>query len=696
MIRLSVAESLVLLWRWLKRLFILNIFFLFLMGVVRLITYWVYGHAFPFSKDILHAFILGGRFDSMSLAYVVSIPLLVLIAVTPLRSEKIFESVGAFLRGYYQIMGVLMFALLALDVAYYSYFQDHLNLMMFGFFEDDTTALLRTFWANYPLVWIFLISFVLGYLLCKIIARILKPFRHRQIFDQIGAWAYAPVFLVLILAVGLIGRGSLGLFPLGETDAIISPEPFINHLAGSGLSAFVRAVKLKYFRNQTWNANMKYYGYKDSRQAFADYFGIPVDQVPATPVDLFHHKTPKNEWAEKTKPNVVVVMMESLGGYWLKYNSPTFNLLGELDKHFKEDYLFRNFLPAATGTIGSISSLIVDSPQRTLGAFLSESEYERVPFRSSPAFIYKKAGYHTRLVYGGNTGWRDLNRFARNQGFDSVDGDVEISRALGGLKETHDWGVFDEDVFRYVKKTLDEAKEPELIVVLTTTNHPPYQLPSTYKVPQQTIPADLAARLNTESSIVTARFRVYEYAAEMLGRFMDEVKASPTLAEKTVVAITGDHSFYLINFSDAELLQKWSVPFYLYLPPSLKKSLKIDHVDTQVFGSHMDIFPTLFPLTLSETDYDALGVNLLDPSQPHYSVHETGLIAGPPGAALSLGKSGFSYLGWEGNLEKLVPAAATPERIQMSTRYRALMSLLDEYFHSEELRYKSENARNGK
>jgi phosphoglycerol transferase MdoB-like AlkP superfamily enzyme len=685
--KLSVAESLVLLWRWLKRILSLNFLFLAGMTLVRFISYWTYGRNFPMNTEMLHAFWLGGRFDLMALSYVASIPLLALMAITPLRSERAFQRIGSFFRGYYKVMGVLMFAILALDVGYYSYFQDHINLMIFGFFEDDTLALVHTFWKNYPVPWILGLAFISAFILCKIVGRILKPFAHRQIFDQIGAWAYVPVFLSLILVVGIAGRGSLSLFPLGETDAIISSEPFINHLAGSGLSSFIRAIKLKYFRNQDWNANMKYYGYEDARQAYADYYGLNKDQVPLSPVELFHHRTPKNEWAEKTKPHVVVVMMESLGGYWLRYNSPSFNLLGGLEKHFQEDFLFKNFLPAATGTIGSISSLIVDSPQRPRGAFLSESEYVRVPFRSSPALIYKKAGYRTRFVYGGNTGWRDLNRFARNQGFDSVEGDVEISRELGGLKEKHDWGVFDEDVFRYVKKTLDQATGPELVVILTTTNHPPYQLPSNYRPPEQTIPPELASRLNTEMPIVTARFHVYQYAAQKLSEFLDAIKTSP-LGEKTIVAATGDHSFYLINFSDAELLAKWSVPFYLYVPAAERKNLK---VDPEVFGSHMDIFPTLFPLSLSEAEYDALGVNLLDPEQPHFAIHENGLIVGPAGAALSLGKTGFSYFGWQGNYEKLAPTPEDSVHQRMAVRYRSLMSLVDEYFHSEELLYKAKS-----
>lgn len=47
-------------------------------------------------------------------------------------------------------------------------------------------------------------------------------------------------------------------------------------------------------------------------------------------------------------------MMESFGGHWLNYQSPTFNLLGKFSEHTQQDYFFRNFLPSANSTTGKL------------------------------------------------------------------------------------------------------------------------------------------------------------------------------------------------------------------------------------------------------------------------------------------------------------------------------------------------------
>jgi hypothetical protein len=97
----------------------------------------------------------------------------------------------------------------------------------------------------------------------------------------------------------------------------------------------------------------------------------------------------------------------------------------------------------------------------------------------------------------------------------------------------------------------------------------------------------------------------------------------------------------------------------------------------------MDIFPTLLNLSLSDTEYDTLGVNLLDPKVPHYAFHASGLAVGPDGGALVGGPNASHYFEWEGSFESLKPSIASPEREAMALRYRSLMSLLDYYFMSE-------------
>jgi hypothetical protein len=51
---------------------------------------------------------------------------------------------------------LLVIFISAVDFIYYSFYQDRINVLIFGFFEDDTIALIKTIWRNYPVVWMFL------------------------------------------------------------------------------------------------------------------------------------------------------------------------------------------------------------------------------------------------------------------------------------------------------------------------------------------------------------------------------------------------------------------------------------------------------------------------------------------------------------------------------------------------------------
>ncbi len=681
MLRLNVAESLEVFAKWLARLCLLNFVYLFIMSSFRLASLLIYGQKSNWTSDLVKSFWMGLRFDSVVLGYFLTLPALFLIFALHWRRQEVFELFSRIIRPYYSFVLFAITLLLALDVQYYSYFQDHFNILVFGLIEDDTAALLATFWKNYPVIWYSLAALAFFWGLRKLIHFLLQDPNLIRRPEKMHFSVMPLVSLVVFVILTFLSRGSFGLFPLGPADTVVSKDPFLNYLSHNGVHALYRAFKLRSQQNNAWDNNMKYFGYSDPRRAFADYYNLPIEQVPESPLELFRKRTPKNIWAEKNRPHVVVLMMESFGTHWLRYHSPEFNLLGDLEKHIGEDIFLKNFLPSTGSTIGSLSSLMISAPQRPIGNFLTESRYLQVPFRSSPARVYAQAGYETRFIYGGNPGWRDMNKFARFQGFEFVEGDVDIQAKIGPLKETHDWGVYDEDVFRYVSTLLKEAKKPQLILVMTTTNHPPYQIPSGYKSPTQKIPRELEARLTGDRTIAEARFKTYLYSNQKLGEFLSELKASPW-GEKTLLAATGDHSFWIVNFSDEELLQKWSVPLYLYTPKSLGLRL-----DPQTFGSHMDIFPTLYNLSLSDTEYHSLGSNLFDPQAPHHALFSTDLILGPQGAVV-VGKNKNSYFNWQGQFEKLVPGSEDESKQKMATRYRSLMSLLDFYFWTEKQSHK--------
>jgi phosphoglycerol transferase MdoB-like AlkP superfamily enzyme len=66
------------------------------------------------------------------------------------------------------------------------------------------------------------------------------------------------------------------------------------------------------------------------------------------------------------------------------------------------------------------------------------------------------------------------------------------------------------------------------------------------------------------------------------------------------------------------------VPNYLYIP----KKLKPKNIDLSVFGSHFDIMPTLYNLSLSDTEYMAMGNNLFsEKSVNNIAYNDLGILA---------------------------------------------------------------------
>lgn len=629
------------------KLALLNLVLLVQMSCLRIFTFFLYSslseYDFEQKKDLAKALWLGVRFDLSVLCYLMIIPFLILAFKQPMK----------WVRRYYYVMWLLVAMILAADAGYYSYFQDHLNVLIFAFIEDDTTALLWTFWKNYPIIKILILLALYTWFTIWLFRKILVEAKVRN--SKKNKYVLAAVLVCEFFLISLGARASLGLFPLGVADTVISNKSFINYISFNGVHAMHRAFKLKSQQNTDWNANLKRYGYDDPKKAFADYFEIPLEQVPEDPLTLLKKKTPKNPWAEKHKPHLVMIVMESMGGHYLKYHSPEFNLLGALETHFKKRPPMLNFFPSHNSTIGSLSSLMIASPQRPEAAFLTESDYLQVSFRSSPANILKSHGYTNRFIYGGNPGWRDVHKFARYQGFESVEGEADIEKFLKRPIAKHDWGVYDQELFEYILKTLEQATTPQFLMVMTTTNHPPYQIPSDYNVGEFKLPENFRKKLTTDEALVTQRMRAYKYSNDMLGKFLTNLESSP-VGDRSVVAVTGDHSFWVVNFSNDEEVQKYSVPFYLHTP----KDLKINW-NPNTYGSHKDIFPTLLPLILSEAEFESVGDSLFYEKRFNAAMHANLLMATPDG----------------------VFQVKKDEENKTTRKYKALMGVMDYYSNVE-------------
>jgi phosphoglycerol transferase MdoB-like AlkP superfamily enzyme len=551
-----------------------------------------------FGFDILKAFFMGSRLDLSVIALINAPIVLIFVVIFILRKISLFKSFFSFLKYYYCILIGLILTMFCVDFNFYSYFQDHINILVFGLFEDDTMALIKTFYQNYNILLIgacVIFFFVAAFFVSKFVLKFKEyNFKFPNIFVRIAASLLTLTFIAVAI------RGTFAIRPIG-VYAAVSSNMFVNKIAINCFYTLGIAFKYRAKEKNCINYVEKA-GYKDNiRQAFSDFLGKNISDIQQNnPESSLVFKTPYNDKAKNLKPNIIFILMESFGGDLIKYNSAKFNVLGGLKKHFDEDIIFYNFISEGSITIEAIEALFLNVVIRpNVSMFISQSKLAHRKYPFSSIFPYKKNGYKTIFMYGDNISWRNVGAFASNLGFDEVLNEGG-SFSFGSPRGV--WGIYDECLFDSIFDSLSKENGRKFIFALTTTNHAPYSLPNNYKKLPLEIPTSLRDKI-LDIDDANKRFATYQYVNEMLSRLIDKIKKSK-YSDNTIIAVTGDHNFnaYQIN----SFLDKIRVPFYLYIP----KSLKPQNIDTSVFGSHLDIMPTLYNLSLSNESYISEGINL--------------------------------------------------------------------------------------
>jgi phosphoglycerol transferase MdoB-like AlkP superfamily enzyme len=660
-----------------KRLVILNAVFILLMTVYRIIFTVYYSGGLDFSiylNDLFKAFFLGFRYDFAVIAYINAAVTLSFIVIFFINSKNVFVKFVKTLKYYYMFLFGGVISILCIDFGFYSYFQNHINILIFGVFEDDTKALFSTLAENYPLILVavgFLSIFLFVFFMTKfILEKNIASFELNRIKIK-----YKILLSLLLISLNFISaRGSFGLFPLGVDNAEVSDNNFINQVSINAIYTLQAALEArsKENRGMDYIAKMGYAGNID--KAFSDYLSLSIQDIPKdNPEKSLIRVTKYNKNIEEIKPNVIVIVMESLGTDLMHYNSPDFNVLGEFKKHLDEDIVFYRFLPGHMGTIGSLESVITNIVRLPLSKYLCQSKYAYNKYFYSGPMPYKNKGYEAIFLYGGNAGWRNVSSYMPNLGFDKIIGEGSMPKDY----ERNQWGVYDEYLFDRIFNLLGEGGNKKFIYALTTSNHPPYSLPSNYK---STMPLKLSPELEKsitgDMKLSKMRFATYQYSCQKVGEFLTRLKKSK-YADNTIVAITGDHNFWsTFTYPVERKLDAMSVPFYLYIPKKLMPAR--ESIDTSICGSHSDIMPTVYGVSLSSTSYCAMGTDLFSrQAGKNTASNDSGLIMNKDFALIyDFASNTQKYYVWNKDKSReIVLTEKTQEHENMLKHYKSAVAI---------------------
>lgn len=485
---------------------------------------------------------------------------------------------------------------------YYATYGSYFDVFIFGLIEEDTKAVLVTLWQDYPVLPFFMAIVLIGYVFGRGVKLMSERYFARP-WRLWPIWLEASLVLFFLTGYGFSVHGSMGRYPLERRDAQVSSLKVLNMLTPNAVMALDWAIS-DHKKEQT-------YPKADNTEGQALFSTLYQRNVPLSDVSLqqFSDRTLKSRFLEAHPPHVVFAVMESLSTHLMTLDAPPANdMLGAWRPYWKHDFTFTRFLSDGNGTMESLARLLVASPVSSI----SQERAQRTPFTSNILTPYKLRGYRTLFITSGNGSWRNISTFLKELGFDEV---VEQSDLIRKYPEAKlgTWGTYDEFSFRYAEKRLEEAEKKHeilFVMMLSITNHPPYTVPETFNKLPHTVDSKMVQRLSALSYPADSIIETFQYANDTIGQFIRRVEQKE-LGNHTVIAVTGDHNIRGVPYTDpSELALSHAVPFYLHVPVDYRRSLDLKYDPTRV-GSHKDIMPTLYSLSLSDTPYYRRGVNLL-------------------------------------------------------------------------------------
>ncbi|MBK6322235.1 MAG: sulfatase-like hydrolase/transferase [Burkholderiales bacterium] len=542
------------------------------------------------TTDLASVVVQGFRFDLK----VSAVAGFLLLLVLPWVSGKVQGRIATGVAFLYVMLSLV-------NLHYFGFYKTPIDSLVFGVVEDDTSAVLQTIWHDFPVIWTLLLALALtagSVWLHRVLLRRLRPdtvLQSRHIAIQLA------LAIVVFFALVFAGKGTLREMALQRQHLTVTTSPFLNDMVPNG------PIALKYAwdsRGQSQNLQNPLVGLKamgfNSPLAAAEALGLRHGSEAEVKAALTAHEplppgTPKK--------NLIFFLMESWSAEPLLYQSSQFDVLGRLAPTLMDPTKachFSNFDSAQPGTHPTLEAILFSTPITPL----TMGDVGRKPIPWSIPKVIKDAGYQTLFVTSARSGWRDLNRVLAVQGFDEV---VDANN----LKESYPdanlgiWGVWDSYVFKYLDKRLaaQPKDKPLFVFVLTSTNHPPYDLPADY----HRVPRDMSLwKGETSSDTLLLNLDTYHYAADLLGGFVQSVQSGP-LKSNTIVAATGDHnvrSFGMYAEPARRYLQR-QVPFVIWgegLQCGQQQALP---------ASHRDMFNTLLPLIGVNGPYVNAGRNLL-------------------------------------------------------------------------------------
>jgi phosphoglycerol transferase MdoB-like AlkP superfamily enzyme len=285
---------------------------------------------------------------------------------------------------------------------------------------------------------------------------------------------------------------------------------------------------------------------------------------------------------ENKQYNIVVVLEESMGSGFVGHLGGL-PLTPCLDRLSEEGMVFTQLYCTGTRTVRGIEATVSSFPPSPGRSAVKLGQAQSNFF--TVAELLKRRGYETMFVYGGESHFDNMATFFRGNGFSSIyDEGYFKNPTFHGT-----WGVSDEDLMREAVEIFKKQKDkPFFALVLSTSNHTPYEFPD--------------GRIELYEEPKASRNNTVKYADYAIGELIRLSKAEE-FYKNTIFVILADH--------DSRAYGNEIVPVKRYHIPAVIIGGPVEKSRYEKVASQMDLLPTVFALAGIGDKHPMLGRNVL-------------------------------------------------------------------------------------
>ena len=487
------------------------------------------------------------------------------------------------------------------DFGHYAYLGVRINATALRFLEDAQIST-DMVWQTYPVVWI-----TLGWLATTLITLWLLIRLERVTLDREAkpisrlSLVWGSALMVVVVFLGILGRfDNINLenpVPLRWSDAFFSGD---NQVSALGLNPVIflydtlKVPHTPYHREQVAAHYDAVSGY------------LSVDQPNAENLNFIRHQAPQPyAIAGDQPPNVVFIMLESLGTSAVgSYGNPL-NPTPNLDRLAEQSWYFKHFYVPVTGTAKTVWASISGVPDVSR----EETSTRNPLITRQHTLVNDLKGYNKYYMIGGSAGWANMNALIRQ----SIDGVQLFEEGDWNSPLVDVWGISDLSLFKESDRILREQADgkPFFAYIQTAGNHRPFTIPAEndgFEV--RDLPLETVQNAGSRSVEQYNAVRLLDFN---IGRLMEIAKEGGWY-DNTIFVMFGDHNTRISQIPHLPPafeklgLESNAVPLLIHAPKLLQPKV----IDEAV--GLADLLPTVLGMAGMEFENGAMGRDIQQPS----------------------------------------------------------------------------------